>query len=121
MRRGKPRTSEIISRLVDIGVERLTQDTAIDATPARVIMREVAHMLCSEYGGNEFYMPKDLELARDKRDEEIWRAFTGNNGWELAAKYGLTERQIRFICAVMRKRAVRLNQLELPGLDEPSV
>jgi Mor family transcriptional regulator len=119
VRRGKPRTSEIVQRLADIGTMRLTEDAGMDADRARFIMREIAHTLCQEYGGNEFYMPKDTELALDKRDLRIWERFNGQNTWQLATEFGLTERQIRYICAVMRKRAAALNQLDLPGLDTP--
>lgn len=118
MRRSKPRTSEIIARLVEIGSQRLAEDAAVEPGMARAVMREVAHTLCCEYGGNEIYVPKDLELPRDKRDEEIWRRFSGDNTWALAAEFGLTERQIRYICAAMRKRARALNQATLPGFEE---
>ncbi|ACB34551.1 Mor transcription activator domain protein [Leptothrix cholodnii SP-6] len=119
MRKGKPKPAEIIGRLVDIGVERLVADAGIDADMARTIIREVAHIFFSEYGGNEIYFPKDLAFPLYRRDVAIWREFTGTNGWELARRHGLSERQIRYICEAMRKQAVRLNQLELPGLDEP--
>lgn len=119
MRRSKPRTSEIIQRLVDIGTGRLAEDAGLEAGRARFVMREIAHALCLEYGGNEVYVPKDLELQLDKRDLQIWERFKGDNTWQLAAEFGLTERQIRYICAVMRKRSTALNQMELPGLQEP--
>lgn len=118
MRRGKPRTSEIVQRLVDIGTTRLTEDAGMDADRARFICREVAHTLCKEYGGNEYYMPKDTELVLDKRDVQIWERFTGQNTWQLATEFNLTERQIRYICAVMRKRSAALNQTTLPGFEE---
>lgn len=117
MRRSKPRTSEIVQRLADIGTARLVEDADMDADQARFIMREIAHTLCQEYGGNEFYMPKDTELVLDKRDLKIWERFNGQNGWQLAVEFNLTERQIRCICSVMRKRAAALNQMDLPGLD----
>lgn len=118
MRRSKPRTSEIVQRLVDIGTTRLVEDAGMDADRARFVVREIAHTLCQEYGGNEFYMPKDSELQLDRRDIKIWEAFNGKNIWQLATEFNLTERQIRYICAVMRKRAASLNQTVLPGFDE---
>ena len=118
MRRSKPRTSEIVQRLVELGTARLAEDLATPPERARFVMREIAHSLCLEYGGNEYYMPKDVELALDKRDAQIWAEFKGWNSHELARKFDLTERQIRYICAVMRKRAVALNQHELPGFEE---
>ena len=119
MRRDKPKHSEIIGCFVDIGTDRLVTDVGIDPHRARTIMREIAHRLFSQYGGNEIYFPRDLDFPRYGRDEKIWLDFKGDNTWELANRYELTERQIRYICEVMRKQAARLNQLELPGLDEP--
>jgi Mor family transcriptional regulator len=109
---------EIVQRLVEIGASRLAEDAGMADTKARFIMREVAHTLCKEYGGNEYYMPKDTELVLDKRDVQIWERFDGSNIWQLATEFNLTERQIRYICAVMRKRSVALNQTTLPGFEE---
>lgn len=118
MSRNKPRAGEIITRLVEIGTERLRHDAGLDDGKARVIMREVAYTLSQEIGGSDVYWPKGADIGRDKRDEDIRRDFTGANSWELAAKYNLTVRQIQFICSVMRKQSVKLNQVDLPGIDD---
>ena len=117
MRRSKPKTNEIVTRLVEVGVLRLVEDAGLSESMARTVIRQVVHEVCTEFGGGEFYMPKDLDFPRSKRDEEIWCKFNGANGWELAIEFGICERQIRYICTVMRKRAVALNQLDLPGID----
>ena len=117
-RRGKPRTPELIRRLIEIGTEVLTQSASLPADEARLLMREVAHLWCAEYGGADFYLPKDLDLVREKRDEAIWRDFTGYNTFDLAQRYGLVERQILFIVSVMRKRASSRHQIKLPGFEE---
>ena len=42
-------------------------------------------------------------LKREERDDEIWQDFSGDNYGELAARWGLTERQVRRI--VERRRS----------------
>lgn len=118
-RRQKVRVPELINRLVDIGTQRLMEDAGVSEDRARFVMREVAHVWCREHGGTDFYMPKDTELRLEKRDEEIWRKFDGRNGQELAYEYDLSERQVRIICAVMRRRVVARTQHQLPGFDDP--
>lgn len=114
---GRAKPSEIVQRLVDIGAARMSEDLAMPLDRAQVIMREVAHEFCREWGGDRVYLPKDIELPLQRRDREIWERYTGDNAWQLAREYNLTQRQIRYIIQLMRKRAVQLNQIELPGLD----
>ncbi len=118
MSRDKPKAPELVRRLIEIGAEVLTQSAPLQTDEARLLMREVAHLWCSEYGGGEFYLPKFLDPVRDKRDEAIWRDFNGSNSFELSQKYKLTERQIGFIIGLMRKRATQRNQINLPGFDD---
>lgn len=120
MRVGRPNPSEIVKRLVEIGATRLTEDAGVPAEQARFVMREVAHEFCAEWGGDRVYLPKDVELPLEKRDREIWERFNGTNAWELSRDFNLTHRQVRYILKHMRKRAVELNQRELPGLDPDS-
>ncbi|WP_310460434.1 Mor transcription activator family protein [Sphaerotilus sp.] len=116
---GRKKRSEIVQRLVEIGAVRLQEDAGIETDQSRIIMREVAHNFCDEYGGAHVYLPRDVELPLEKRDKAIWDAYTGDNTQELARRFGLTERQVRYIIKLMRHRAVELNQIEIPGLDTP--
>lgn len=120
MRRGKPHMSELVARLVEIGTQRLVDDAAMDTEQARFIMRETAHSWCSECGGEQFHLPKDMLYPLDKRDRQIWEKFTGDNVWQLSVEFKMTPRQVRYILAVLRKQVNRLNQLELPGIDSPN-
>ena len=49
------------------------------------------------FGGTTIYIPKAESLERAARDQKIREEFDGGNYRELAAKYGLTERWVRFI------------------------
>lgn len=116
-RRGRTRTAEIIDILLRVSVERLCQDANLAEDAARVIMREALHSVCEKYGGDSFYFPRDIDFPLEARDREIWDKFNGANTRELAREFRLTERQVRYIVKLMRKRATELNQLEIPGLD----
>ena len=48
-------------------------------------------------GGQNLYLPKLDSLEREGRDREIRARFDGGNYRALAARYGLSERQIRKI------------------------
>lgn len=117
-RRSKPRVSEVINRIVDIGVAVLSEDLRLDADKVRASMREVAHSFCSEYGGQSLYLPRDFEIALEKRDIKIWESYNGRNSFELSQEFNLTDRQIRFILAMMRKREAAARQHDLPGMEQ---
>lgn len=120
MRRGKnQKANEVMTRLVEICAQRLSDDLGFDAQQAGFVAREIAHTWCAEVGGGDFYLPRDMEFALSSRDLQIWESFNGRNTWELSQQFGLTERQIRYILGVMRKRSVEVNQMRLPGLDPP--
>ncbi|MFZ1417667.1 MAG: Mor transcription activator family protein [Burkholderiaceae bacterium] len=57
-----------------------------------------------EVGGRDTYIPKGHLFELSQRDEEIYNQFKGNNYYELARKYGLTEIQIRSIVKRGRER-----------------
>lgn len=58
-------------------------------------------MLCKRYGGAPVYFPKFDTLSRPVRDEVICEEYNGQNHFELAHKYGLSQAQIRKV--VQRK------------------
>ena len=53
--------------------------------------------LVRAFGGTTIYIPKAERLERAARDQKIREEFDGGKIRELAAKYGLTERWVRFI------------------------
>ena len=63
-----------------------------------------------EVGGRDTYIPKGHLFALSQRDEEIYNQFKGNNYYELARKYGITEIQIRSIVKRGRERDLARRQ-----------
>lgn len=53
-------------------------------------------------GGQEVYIPKRESLEREARDRDIRARFNGGNYRELAARFQLSERQIRKIISGTR-------------------
>ena len=56
--------------------------------------------LVRAFGGTTIYIPKAESLERAARDQKIREEFDGGNYRELAAKYGLTERWVRYAILV---------------------
>lgn len=115
----KHRASELASRLVQIGQAKL-QAEGLGAEAALLVMRAITAELCDEYGGQQLHMPR--ELAWDgltERDRQIWAAYTGQNIPELCSRFGLCDRQVRYVIDYARRWHANHNQPELPGLEQP--
>ncbi len=117
MGRGKKNAAEMISRLVDIGVDVIMK-LGVDQDLARTSMRKIANSLCAEYGGGVMYIPKDREYGASERDEKIWNEFSGDNVPELAKRYDLTEQMIYQIIREQRAMFRKRSQSALPGFEE---
>lgn len=119
MRKGKRTAAELVTRLVEIGSASLTKELGASGEVAREIMREIAHKLCYEYGGDAIYIPKDDSFLRDARDEAIWLEFDGTNHHHLASKYKLSFVMVYKIVETQRQLHARRNQPRLPGFEDP--
>lgn len=54
-------------------------------------------MLTEQFGGCDIYLLEEHTLTLELRNSEIINSFTGNNYYQLANKYGMTENNIRNI------------------------
>lgn len=117
-RKGRTRPAELVLRLVEIGAQTLAKQLNIPDGRARAAMREIAHQLCREYGGQSMYVAKDDEFRLNERDRVLWQAYTGSNVPELASQFNLSEVQVRNIIAHVRRQRDRDQQPRLPGLDD---
>lgn len=116
-RKGRPTAPELVARLVEIGVEVLVRQLGVPEVQAKEAMREIAHGLCREYGGQRLSIPQDMEYPLEQRDERLYAAFTGDNIPELVALFGLTAQQVRNIVAHKRRQNAARRQMVL-GLEE---
>lgn len=65
---------------------------------AEVIGIEQTLKLCSELGGEQFYIPKLNNLISvENRNKKIAEEYDGHNARKLARKYGITSRQLYYI------------------------
>ena len=112
-RKGRPELPEFVARVVEIGTAELAHQLGVPAVQAQVVMRDVAHSICREYGGQRLSVPQDIQHPLEQRDEQIYRAFDGTNYPELAAKHGLTVQQVRNIIAYVRRKEIARRRLEL--------
>lgn len=107
-RKGRATAPELVTRLVEIGVGVFAkQRLALPATQVQAAMREVAHTLCREFGGQRLSVPKDIQYPLEQRDTKLFAAFTGANIAELAFDFDLTEQQVRNILAHLRRSRSR--------------
>lgn len=64
------------------------------------------------FGGQNIYFPMDLKLKIKNRDKEIYQKFTGNNLYELAREFSMTESGIRKSIARTRKKLMNKEKYE---------
>ncbi|MEY8355241.1 Mor transcription activator family protein [Lachnospiraceae bacterium 54-53] len=81
--------SELTIRLADLNDDQLQL--------AELVGLDTYKKLVLTYGGLNIYIPKTDCFNRKTRNEQIRSEFTGSNFKELAARYGLTDVQIRSI------------------------
>lgn len=118
-RKGTTKPAELVTRLVDLGTTTLTEQCGLGEPQAREAMRQIAHNLCSNYGGQFFYMPKDREMSLTQRDMDIYNGLQSGNANELALKHRLSVQQVYAINRYVRDKLARERQNRLPGFDEP--
>ena len=114
----KKGSAELVVRLVELGSRALVDKCGMADLQARQAMREIAHELAKEYGGTYMYVPKDQELALNKRDMEIHARLQDGNANELAREFGLSVQQIYSINRYVREKIIRTRQSALPGFEE---
>lgn len=82
-------------------VKELTAEMIPDGlwrTVAETIGVEHLYQFTEIAGGATLYIPKPDSLLRPVRDAHIKEEFNGWNYFELAQKYGVTERWVRQVC-----------------------
>jgi len=98
-------------------------DWAHDMTPedfperyqhlVRTLGAEKFLALAAATGGDSLYVPMPDYFLKPVRDKKILEEYNGRNHRQLGRKYGLSERQIRDICAAAGRPPVDDNQLQL--------
>lgn len=86
-------------------MENLAKDLTLDQIPDG-LYRQIAELIGVENlvrlaelaGGTTVYLPKPESLVKPVRDARIKQEFNGYNHYELARKYGVTERWVRALC-----------------------
>lgn len=91
-------------------MELLQRVTMEDLTPEQQELAELVGMptflkLVEECGGGYIYVPKADTISRSARNTQIKADYDGANLKALAAKYRLTEMQIRHILAEPNKKS----------------
>lgn len=94
---------------------------AITQEDAQRIAFEITEGLRQEHGGGQFYLARNLDHDLEPRDRAIWDEFKGNNYFELAKKFGLSDVRVREIVEEQKQAAMRRNQLSFGGcgFDQP--
>ena len=115
-RKGSQRSAELIQRLVEIGMRVIVDELGVPEQQARQAMREIAHRLANEYGGEFMYVPKDREFVLERRDLQILeRLDRGSSVHDVARENGLTARQVYSVVQHARRHLQAKRQNPLPG------
>jgi len=69
--------------------------------------------ICAAFGGAQFYLPKGKSIEVILRSMLVWKAFKGNNSFELSRRFKVSVREIQYILARMRKLEARARQRDL--------
>lgn len=87
----------------------------ITQADAQRIAFEITEKLRSEHGGGQFYLARNKDHDLEPRDRAIWDDFKGNNYFELAQKYDLSDVRVREIVEEQKQAALRRNQQSFDG------
>jgi Mor family transcriptional regulator len=98
-------------------VLRQLQAHGTAATEATLIASDLADRLADHWGGQNITFPKEYRRKLSRIEIEIYDAFLGYNGPEVAQKYGISERGLRKLVARVKKRIAAGRQ---GGLFDPS-
>jgi len=113
----KRKPGDFAMRMVEITAEVMVK-AGVEEELARVVAREAASRLCWEWGGNRVNIQRDPAFGGlTQRDREIWAAFDGTNYDDIANRFGLSWRMVRYIIKHCRRWHKANTQLELPGMD----
>lgn len=111
------RVPQSVQLMTDFLVEDLVQHAGMKHEDAYDCARAVVHRLGKEFGGDQFYLARDMAFPLQERDMEIFRRFRGNNYEELAREFNLSVMRVRQIVEFVRAAEVAKRQNELPGLE----
>ncbi len=97
------RDPEILSDLAARAADVLATEGALDRHSAHRLARFIADRVGRDWAGQQIYIGRAFVLG--ERDREIHCKFDGSNQAELAARYGVSERQVYNIVARGRRSA----------------
>lgn len=110
----RQRATSLLDDLANKVAQRARKDLKVSKGMAEQFGADVAEDISEDWGGLNFYLPKDIVSKVRSRDAQIYDEFTGDNHEELALKYDMS---IQYIYRIVRKererRSVRQHALPL--------
>ncbi len=100
-----PETLRDLYTLIDRTIEQHRDDESLSV----ILLSAIA----TTFGGARFYLPKGKSIEVMVRSMMVWKAFTGNNTYELSRQFKVSMREIQYILARMRKLENRARQRDL--------
>jgi Mor family transcriptional regulator len=101
-----------LAELVDVLADD-HKEQGMDEDDAFAAARRSIALISHYWGGRMTYLPRNDKLRTALRDNQIYRAFNGNNITALAIKHGLTDMQIYNIIKHQRKLTLKRKQREM--------
>ena len=99
--------NKIVELLTDVAAKVSSMAVTMPGISKRAASElgpRVADLLASDWGGLNLYIPRNLAVNLERRNAEIYGAFTGDNVQDLALKYRVSEHHIYAIIRGERAR-----------------
>ena len=90
-------------------IERTVEQHRNDESLSVILLSEIVQT----FGGARFYLPRGKSIEVMVRSMMVWKAFTGNNTYELSRQFKVSMREIQYILARMRKLEARSRQRDM--------
>ncbi len=109
------RRHELFADLIAL-LQRQLAENGVAATEATIIASDLADHMADHWGGQNITFPKEYRRKLSRIEIEIYDAFRGHNGPELAQRFNISERGLRKLVARVKKRLASGGQC---GLFDP--
>ena len=111
------RVHELIEGMAASVASQLVLLANIPRSRAEKISEEVVDYVIDEFGGESFYIPRNVSGRAKKRNRQIYDEWRGDNYDELAKKYGITRQRVYAIIKEVRMAIFKEKRADLFGED----
>jgi len=110
----RQRAAALLADLADRLADRAKKDLKVPKAKAEEFGADIADDIADVWGGQNFYIPKDMIAKARSRDARLYDEFTGDNHNELADKFDLSTQHVyRIVRRERERRSVKQHALPI--------